>query len=170
MILWHAGVAAVIVYVTLGRRHIDYRFIVLGAVLPDLVDAILSPIFEWPAGRGIAHSLTAAVAVTVAITVFLRGGLRQRAFGVGVGWLLHLVADGMWDAPKTFLWPVAGTGFAASPRAPYSWGLFTDPLAHLGTWIGELVGLAIVAWFVVAFRLHDPDRRNLFLRDGLLRP
>ena len=42
MIFWHMGAAAVIVYVTLGRSRIDYRWILAGAVLPDLVDGALS--------------------------------------------------------------------------------------------------------------------------------
>jgi hypothetical protein len=76
----------------------------------------------------------------------------------------------MWAAPRTFLWPAFGTEFATEPREPYSWDLLRDPLAHLGTWGGELVGVAILAWFYVAFGLHDSTRRRLFLKDGYLRP
>jgi len=90
-------------------------------------------------------------------------------FGIGVGWLLHLVGDGMWDAPRTFFWPVAGTEFATSPAEPYSWALFKDPLPHAWTWAGEVVGLLILTWFYVAFELGDPDRRRRFLQDGHLR-
>jgi len=170
VILWHLGIATAVVYITLGRRRIDYRFILVGAVLPDVIDGVLTLFYDWPAKRGIAHSLLVDVAVTVAIIVFLRGDTRQRWFGIGVGWLLHLVADGMWDAPATFFWPVAGTDFATHPREPYSWDLFAHPLSHLGTWSGELVGLLILAWFVVAFRLNDRARRATFLKDGYLRP
>ena len=31
------------------------------------------------------------------------------------GWLTHLVADGIWDAPKTMLWPAFGNSFEATP-------------------------------------------------------
>ena len=65
-------------------------------------------------------------------------------FGIGVGWLLHLVADGMWAAPETFLWPAFGTEFSTSPTEPYTWDLFLDPIAHLSTWGGELIGFAIL--------------------------
>ena len=171
MILWHLGLAAVIVYVTLGRRRVDYRFILIGAILPDLLDGALGLFFfDGPAGRWIAHSLLLNVAVTVAIILFLRGETRQSVFGIGVGWLLHLVGDGMWDAPETFLWPLAGTEFALSPREPYSWDLFVHPLDHAWTWGGELVGIAILAWFWVAFSLGKGDRLKIFLKDGYLRP
>lgn len=171
MILWHLGLAALIVYVTLGRRRIDYRYVLLGAVLPDVVDGVLGLfLFEGPAGRWIAHSLLAVIVVTVAVLLGTSGERRLALFGIGVGWLLHLVCDGMWQAPLTFLWPAFGLGFSTTPAEPYSWDLVTDPLAHLGTWAGELVGLAILAWFYSAFRLGDPERRALFWRDGYLRP
>jgi inner membrane protein len=171
MLLWHLGIAALIVYVSLGRRRIDYRMILIGAVMPDLVDALLGLfLFEGDTGRWIAHSVFAAIGITVLIILVFRGDRRQSLFGIGVGWLLHLVADGMWQAPETFLWPAFGTTFSMVPTEPYSWDLFLDPIAHMTTWAGELIGLAILVWFWVAFRLGEADRFRLFLSDGYLRP
>lgn len=169
MILWHAGLAAAIVYVTLGRARIDYRFVLAGAVVPDLVDGALSgTVFDEWHGRGIAHTLVAVVAVALVVILGSRGTTRLALFGLPVGWLLHLVGDGMWSSPEMFLWPAFGTAFAGSPE-PYSWDLLTDPAAHVGTWAGELVGIGILAWFVVAFRLTEPGRARRFLSDGHLR-
>jgi hypothetical protein len=171
VILWHLGTAASIVYVTLGRRRIDYRFVLLGAVLPDVVDGLLGLFFfDGPEGRWIAHSMLAVIVVGTAIVVGLRAEARLRVFGVAVGWLLHLVADGMWQAPRTFLWPAFGTKFATKPIEPYSWDLFAHPFDHLGTWGAELVGVAILTWFWVAFRMGEGGRARMFLRDGYLRP
>ena len=165
------GTAMLITYVTLGRRRIDYRFILLGAVLPDAVDPLLGLVwFDGPAGRWVAHSLLAVIVVSVAIILLARGARRLALFGLGVGWLLHLVADGMWQAPFTFLWPAFGTRFSATPAEPYSWDLLTEPLTHWSTWAGELMGLMVLAWFFVAFRLGEDDRLRLFVRDGYLRP
>ena len=165
------GLAALIVYVTLGRRRIDYRFVLLGAVLPDLVDGLLGLfLFDGPAGRWIAHSLLAVIVVTIAVVATTRGEQRLALFGVGVGWLLHLVGDGMWNAPKTFLWPAFGTAFATHPAEPYSIDLFVHPLDHLWTWGGELVGLLILGWFWIAFRLGEAGRFRRFMSDGYLRP
>ena len=171
MLFWHLGCAALIVYVTLGRRRIDYRMILIGAVLPDLVDPLVGAFFfEGPATRWVAHSMLAAIAVTVAIILAFKGDRRRSLFGIGVGWLLHLVADGMWQAPETFLWPAFGRSFSTSPREPYGWDLFADPIAHWTTWGAELIGVALLAWFWVAFRLGEDDRFKLFLSDGYLRP
>ncbi len=170
MIFWHLGLAAAVVYVTIGRRRVDYRYVLVGAVVPDVIDAATCPFYDCGGGRGVAHSLLTNVAVTVAIILLLRGPTRLAVFGLGVGWLLHLVGDAMWDAPRTFFWPIAGTKFARAPAEVYSWELFTDPLAHAWTWAGELAGVAVLVWFVVAFRLYDHDRLRRFARDGYLRP
>ncbi len=171
MILWHLGLATLIVYVTLGRRRIDYRFILLGAILPDIVDPVVGLFVpQGPSGRGVAHSILAVVVVSVVIIVGLRGETRLAWFGLGVGWLLHLVGDGMWSSPETFFWPAFGNTFSATPAEPYSWDLFVHPLDHLSTWAGELVGFAILVWFWVAFELGRDGRARLFLRDGYLRP
>lgn len=171
MLLWHLGTAAALVYITIGRRRVDYRFVLLGAVLPDLVDGVLGLfLFDGGAGRWIAHSLVTVIVVAVAIILGLKGERRLAIFGIAVGWLLHLVADGMWEAPKTFLWPAFGTGFATSPAEPYSWDLFARPWEHWTTWGAELLGLAILAWFYVAFEMKRDGRGKLFLQDGYLRP
>lgn len=170
MLFWHLGLAALITYVSLGRRRIDYRFVLAGAVLPDVVDGILGLFFfSGPSGRWIAHSIVAVMAVFAVIVIAFKDERRLAVFGLGVGWLLHLVCDGMWQAPRTFLWPAFGRAFATRPAEPYSWDLFTDPAAHIWTWAGELLGVALLLWFFVAFRLGEKDRRARFLRDGLLR-
>jgi inner membrane protein len=171
VILWHLGLAALVVYVTIGRRRVDYRFILIGAVLPDLVDGILNvTVMHEPADRSVAHTLVAVLAVTVFILLVFKGERRQSLFGIGVGWLMHLVGDGMWQAPRTFFWPAFGTRFSVRPPEPYSWDLIAHPLDHLATWGGELLGLAVLSWFWVAFRVGEDDRLRLFLKDGYLRP
>ena len=171
MLLWHLGVAALVTYVSLGRRRIDYRFVLAGAIAPDLVDGAAGTLFDLgPSGRGVAHSLVAVLVVALVVVVTSSGEHRVARFGLAVGWLLHLVGDGMWQAPATFLWPAFGFAFAGTPAEPYSWDLFLDPVDHVGTWLGELAGAAVLAWFWIAFRLGHDGRFALWLRDGYLRP
>jgi hypothetical protein len=171
VLLWHLGTAAALVYITLGRRRIDYRYVLIGAVLPDLVDGLLGLLFfDGPAGRWVAHSLLAVILVAVAIILGLKGDRRLGLFGIAVGWLVHLVADGMWEAPETFLWPGFGSAFATEPAEPYTWDLLLHPWDHLTTWGLEVAGVALLWWFYVAFELGKNDRLRLFLRDGYLRP
>jgi hypothetical protein len=165
------GTAVLLTYVALGRRRIDYRWILVGAVLPDVVDALLVGLAGLgAAGRGAAHSVMAPSLVAVVVVAALRGPRRLAVFGLAVGWLAHLVADGMWQAPETFLWPAFGWSFSTAPAEPYSSDLVLNPWDHLGTFAGELAGAAILAWFWVAFRLGHDGRARLFLKDGYLRP
>ncbi|HZA41818.1 MAG TPA: metal-dependent hydrolase [Actinomycetota bacterium] len=171
MVLWHMGVAALIVYVTLGRRRIDYRYVLIGAVVPDVLDGLFGIFwFDGPAGRWISHSLLAVLVVAVVVILGFRGERRLAVFGIAVGWLLHLVGDGMWAAPETFFWPAFGTEFSGAPAEPYSWDLLKSPLDHLWTWGGEVAGVAVLAWFWIAFRLGEERRFWTFMSDGYLRP
>lgn len=170
MILWHAGIACALVYVTLGRRRIDYRFIIFGAIFPDVFDGLLAATGAIPTSRGPAHSLIFVTLEAIAIIVIFKGERRLAVFGLAVGMLTHLVADGMWNLPETFMWPMFGSGFDAVPPEPYQWSLVLEPWHHLSTWAGELVGAGLLAWFVVAFSLGDQERRRLFMKDGYLRP
>ena len=170
MIFWHMGLAAAIVYVTLGRSRIDYRWILVGAIAPDVVDGVLSlTVYEAGSGRGVAHSILAVVIVAVGVLLFARGATRLSMFGLAVGWLLHLVGDGMWGSPETFLWPAFGTAFSPIPVEPYSWDLLIHPLDHLTTWGGEALGLFVLIYLGAAFELGDKTRRARFLQDGRLR-
>ncbi|HEX2294570.1 MAG TPA: hypothetical protein VHN37_04605, partial [Actinomycetota bacterium] len=90
MILWHAGLAALIVYVTLGRRRIDYRFVLLGAILPDVIDGA---VYRGSPDQAIAHSIVAVIVAALVVILGLRGETRLAVFGIPVGWLLHLVGD-----------------------------------------------------------------------------
>lgn len=171
MVLWHLGVGALLTYVTLGRRRLDYRYVLAGAIAPDALDGVLTAAgMDTAGGRGVGHSLLAVIVVGVAVVVVLAAPARFRAFGLAVGWLTHLVADGMWQAPEMFLWPAFGTTFESPIGEPYSWDLLAHPLDHLSTWLAELAGVAILAWFWVAHRLGEEGRFRLFLRDGYLRP
>jgi LexA-binding, inner membrane-associated putative hydrolase len=171
VILWHLGFACALVYVTLGRRRVDYRYVLIGAIVPDLLDGALALAgVGVEAGRSIGHSLSSVLAVAIFVILVFRGERRLAVFGLAVGWLTHLVADGMWSAPETFLWPAFGADFATSPAEPYSWDLFIHPQDHIGPWLGEVAGALILWWFWVAFSLGQGDRFRLFLKDGYFRP
>lgn len=170
MLLWHAGAGAALVYVTLGRRRIDYRFVVLGALLPDAADAAFNAAGVGRAGRGPAHSLTAVLVLALAVVLAVRDKQRRIAlFSLPVGWLTHLVVDAAWVAPATFYWPALGTAFQAGQGEPYSVDLLLRPHEHVSTWAAEAAGALVLAWFAVAFALTERARRARFWRDGQLR-
>ena len=155
MLFWPAGVALGLVWLVFRDPAFDYRMVVVGALLPALLDAPFG-------GARVAHTLVAAVAVLAAVMLATRGRrhLRRSLLAVPIGMFAHLVADGMWARTETFWWPFLGRSLDG--RLP----ALDHGLAVLV--IEELAGAAIVAWCWHRFRLTDPQVRSRFLRTGHL--
>ena len=86
---------------------------------------------------------------------------------LGIGWLFHLLLDGMWTDQVVFLWPFFGLDIPAGemPYWPLAWErALSDPLR----WVEEAAGLAYLAWLWVALGLADPRRRAVALDTGRL--
>lgn len=110
MILWFAGGACLAVWLVFSDPRIDYRLVVAGAFLPDVVDGVLG-------GARVLHSLLASVVVLFGVMLLTRQrrGLRRRLLAVPIGMFLHLALDGMWTQPDVFWWPFFGSSFADAP-------------------------------------------------------
>lgn len=157
MFLWFVGGSFVGVWAVLQDPAVDYRVVMLGAVLPDLLDAPFG-------GARIAHTLLASAVVLLAVMAATRGRrpLRRRLLGLPIGMLLHLVLDGMWTDPRVFWWPLRGS--LAASNLPS----LAHPIAL--TAAEEVLGAAALAWAWFRFGLSDRQRRARFWRTGRLAP
>lgn len=160
MILWFAGMAVVAVWVVFRDPAIDHRLVVAGALLPDVVDALLGfsgLVDPWP-----AHTLMASAGLLTGVMLGTKGRrrLRRRLLAVPIGTFLHLVLDGAWADTEVFWWPVFGfdPGRQVVPSIERGWANL--PL--------ELVGLVALVWVWYRFGLGNRDRRSAFLRGGQL--
>jgi inner membrane protein len=145
-----------------SNRHvfqIDYRFILLGSILPDLIDkpigVLLSPIYLTD-GRLITHTLIFLI-IAICIGGFI--AVKQRKlWGLYIifGLLVHLALDSMWLEPVVLLWPAVGFGFPQTQgtgwtawilEALRTWRdmLFLQPQ----TYIPEITGSMILMFFAV---------------------
>ena len=106
MILWPVGAALVLAWAIFRDPALDYRLLVVGALLPDLVDAPFG-------GARVAHTLVASVAVLAVVMLATRGhrDARRRLLALPIGMFLHLLVDGMWARTATFWWPFFGGTF-----------------------------------------------------------
>jgi inner membrane protein len=166
MLFWHLGVTAAVVYATLGRRRIDYRVVLLGALLPDLIDVPLGRFLlrdRYGAHHLWGHTLLLVVVLSLVVMLFLRGETARRWFVLPMAALIHLGLDAMWSHPVAFYWPLFGTGFPREALGPWWHGLLR-PVEILK----ELVGLALLAYLVIGHDLQDRDHRREFLRSGRL--
>ncbi|HUR24223.1 MAG TPA: hypothetical protein VMZ73_10165 [Acidimicrobiales bacterium] len=156
MVLWFAGLALVIVWQVFRDTAIDYRLVVVGAVLPDLVDVVLG-------GARVMHTLAASVVLLTLVMVGTRGwsGARRRLLALPIATFLHLVLDGMWSSTEVFWWPLFGVSFGGAGLPSLS-----RPVALVV--LQEIVGVGALAWWWQRFRLQDPERRRAFVRTGRL--
>jgi len=145
--------------------HIDYRLVIIGSLLPDLIDKPIFFLVESASlsGRDYAHSLLFNL-------VMLAGGLALT--GYRKSWLLalsfssfmHLVFDRMWTVPVTLFWPLLGPFLRGERNAfvPEVYYGFFAPI----NFIPEIVGLAIL--FLVGVRLVKRKAVTGFIKNGTL--
>jgi hypothetical protein len=156
VLLWFAGTSFLAVWLVFRDPAIDYRLVMAGAVLPDVLDGLVA------GGPWVGHTLLFAVVLLVGIMAATshRRRLRRRLLALPIGVFLHLVFDGAWLDREVFWWPAQGTSFPESGLASFERGGSVVLL--------ELAGLAILIWAWSRFRLGEPDRRRTFLRAGRL--
>lgn len=171
MILWHVAGALFLARWVFRDPSMDLRVLVLGAVLPDLIDKPIGSILfvdHYMTGRIYGHTLLFAVAVLVAVMVVTRRGTdsRKRWMALPIGVFLHLILDMPLEA-KTLWWPVLGSEFPAFAR-----GAFVDLVAYLARspWVvmQELLGLAYLVVLARKLRLGEPIRRRALVATGRL--
>lgn len=155
MFFWFLGSVVVAVWFVFRDPAFDYRLLLVGALLPALVD----PIFG---GARVLHSVTFSIVLLTVLMLATSGRkpTRKMLLGLPVGTLLHLVFTGAWTQTKVFWWPFFGFGFDDAP----------DPIAERGWWNVplELIGLALCWWIVQRAELRRPDRRARFRSTGQL--
>jgi len=154
--LWFLGGALVIAWAVFRDPAVDYRLVMVGAVLPDVVNAPFG-------GAGVGHSVTASVVLLGAVMVATIGrrGLRRHLLALPIGTFLHLVLDGAFTTTAVFWWPFTG-GFDDAPLPSVDRGWWNVAL--------EALGLGALVWGWRHFGLADPARRRRFLRTGRLDP
>jgi inner membrane protein len=169
VILWHLGGTLLIARYVFRDPAMDLRWLMFGALLPDLVDKPIGSILfhdVFGAHRLFGHTLLFPVALLVAAMLATRRGTpaRKASMAVVIGVFAHLLLDAVWLSPDGFLWPLFGTTFPTMPGSEFSTlvrSMVTNPLV----WAGEALGgayLALVWWR----HLRAPGAVRGFLRDG----
>ena len=132
MLFWFAGGAVAIVWFVFHDAEFQVRWLVAGALLPDVIDAPLG-------GARVAHSVVTAVGllVVVMLATIGRRPLRRRLLAVVIGVFLHLVLDGAFASARSFWWPVSGVSLPTERLPSIARGWWNIPL--------ELLGLAALA-------------------------
>lgn len=149
------------------KSFIDYRFVLVGSILPDIIDKPIGAVFlrsVFHNSRIFAHSLLFAVILIVLGILRNRKYNKQGILLLGIGSLIHQVLDSMWLFPKIALWPFLGFKFPT--RTEGNWvmsdvyRLISDP-AYYGP---ELLGFIIIAYYFI--KLVRNRKVKEFIRTG----
>ncbi len=155
MVLWFVGMVSLAVWLVFHDPRFDYRVLAIGALLPDIVDALFG-------GARLMHTVIGNVGllIVVMVTTIGRPARRRMLLALPIGSFLHLVFDGAFANTSVLWWPITGTSFDDAPLPSIDRGAISVVL--------ELIGLAVLIWFWRRFQLADPERRRILVRTGHL--
>lgn len=154
MFFWFLALSVLVVWQVFQSPALDFRWVVVGSVLPLAEVAWGGPRF--------LHALACPVLVMLMIMIATRNRrlVRRSALGLPIGLFMHLVLDGVWTDPDALWWPLFGTDFGDGGVPELSRGV--------GGLVLEVVGIAALVWMWGHFGFGDPGRRAAFLRTGRL--
>ena len=146
-----------------GGRPVDYRLVLLGSILPDLIDKPLGA-FLGLESRLWGHTLVFFGAVLIACAI-----PSLRAFlAVGLGVATHLLLDRIWEQPWVLFWPAFGAGFPAD--SPNLWNILRVLVSEPVVIAGEIVGATILVAFARAHGIRSWSAVKRFFREGTAVP
>ena len=96
-------------------NRIDYRLVLLGSLLPDLIDKPLAwfLLHDYLDGNGhtYGHTLLATLIIILPGLLLLVRRADPRVLAMGIAMLSHLAVDPTNHSPENLLWPLLGTDF-----------------------------------------------------------
>ena len=155
MYFWFVATAIFSVRFVFPDPRFDYRLLVVGVLLPDVIDI-------WWGGARVLHTLLFSVALLVVIMLTTQNKkiIRKRTLPLAIGTFMHLIYDGAFTATKVFWWPFGGVSFGdAELPVAQRMGLNV---------VMEIVGIVLLVVLVRQCGLADPQRRRDFLQTGML--
>ncbi|MCZ7355885.1 MAG: metal-dependent hydrolase [Candidatus Methanoperedens sp.] len=141
------------------RNHINYWYVALGAVLPDIIDKLVGRVlfpYSLASGHLIAHTLAFVLILAVAGLIRFRDHGDARILLISGASLLHLLEDRLWTQPALLLWPLFGWGLPHG-TPPDNWIDYFTIMFRRSIhpefsfdFVAEAVGFAVIAICVLA--------------------
>ena len=147
---------------------IDYRLVLLGSLLPDIVD---KPVWFLVtnlagdislSGRDYTHSLLFNLVLFIGGLALIRYG-KSWLLIISLSSFMHLILDQMWNSPAALLWPLLGP-LPKEETVGWVSNMFHALFSYPEIYIPEIMGLVIVLLF--AYRLVMKKSVISFIRDG----
>ncbi len=148
-------------------RYIDIRILLVGSLLPDIIDKPVGQFFfreTFSNGRIFSHTLLFFIVLAAAGFYLFKRHRQVWLLTLAAGAFSHLVLDFMWNAPGTLFWPLLGLEFEKEELTNWLGNIFKALFSHPGNAIPEIVGLGVLVWFglTLVFR----KKVGVFLKFG----
>ena len=133
-------------------RHINVKPLLLGALLPDIIDKPLGIYLSrkvFSDGRIFCHTLLFPILVTGVGLISNRRREKTWHPNLTFGVLTHLILDEMWQTPNILLWPLRGTIFKKEDASGWGKKMLRDSFTDPKTYVPELLGAGILIWFAL---------------------
>ncbi len=172
LVLAHAGITLGIFNLSqriFARWHIDYRFVLLGSVFPDIADKPLGMLIFANAianGRVYFHTLLVNL-ILLSVGFYLLKRKRPHFLTFSLASCFHLVLDRMWLFPATFLWPLYGWKFPQGDISHWWQNMLDGLLSNPWIYSSEIMGATILLAF--AIMLIKKETVGKFLLKGISR-
>ena len=151
---------------SLGNR-IDIRLLLVGSLLPDIIDKPIGHFFfreTFSNGRIFCHTLLFLITVTLGGLYLYWSRSKTWLLVLSFGTFTHLVLDLMWLTPRTLLWPLHGFSFERIDLSQWMEEMFHALLTNPVVSIPDLLGAVIIIWFV--WLLVRRGKLYAFIRNG----
>lgn len=153
-------------FLTLSRK-IDIRLLLLGSLLPDLIDKPVGQILfreNISNGRVFAHTLLFLVILSLVGFYLYRQHGKSWLLVLSFGTSAHIVLDEMWLVPQTLLWPLYGSSFDKLDLTRWTGDIFYALFHEPAVFVPELIGLVVLLW--LAWQIVRAKSIYSFLRYG----
>jgi inner membrane protein len=148
-------------------RHIDIRILLLGSLLPDIIDKPLGHLLfreVFSSGRIFGHTFLFLLVISLAGLWLYRVKKKNWLLVLSFGTFTHLVFDQMWLTPGTLLWPLFGWEFEKLVLDHWLRSMLVELLTEPGVYVTEIIGGAVLGIFGLG--LLSQARLRSFVRTG----
>lgn len=148
---------------------IDYRAVLVAAVLPDIIDKPIGAILfrsTFHNSRIIAHTLLFSLILILIGYIRVKKRKKNTVLITGVCCIIHLILDSMWHYIDILFWPLYGLKFPERPEGDWALQTLTNLVTNPYTYIPEIIGFIILAYFFI--RLIKNKKLKNFIRHGKL--
>ena len=146
---------------------IDYRLVVIGSLLPDILDKplfLFGPGELFPSGHAYGHTFLFNLLLLVCGSILFRYK-KPWLLVISLSSCIHLVLDRIWNNPVTLWWPLLGP-FAKGETA----GWISDKIHVLtsnpSAYIPEIIGATVI--LLLGYRLLTRKNITNFIKTGAL--